>query len=174
MLILKKQQVYRGACCFKIQPPAAKGGNIVAITKIEEEILKNIIAAQISSDSGKGINYLMNDAEKNKLFIKAYKRGYSGKTEYIANAIALINGTRLGAVNYYTEARKDQNGYASYVTYFDIKLHGNRYQVSFHSPANLAEDIKASANKGRRTHWRKNHESSREVCEMLLKEFFSA
>ena len=145
----------------------------MAINKIEEKILKNIIAAQIASDAGKDIDELML-VDINEFFIRAHYRAYSGKTEYIANAIALINSTSLGAINYFTEAKKDQNGYNSFVTYFDIKLNEKRYQVSFHTPANKAEKIKSSANKGRRTHWRKNHESSREVCEILIKEFFSA
>lgn len=137
----------------------SKGVNIMDKIK---SIIKNIILAQIASDSGKGIKTLPDFTGARE----AIAEGYNKKDYYIASAIVLINSTPRSGINYYVEEKPDQNGYPSLVIYFDIKLNGKRYQISFHSPKNRTT-LYHFCSKGRKTRWTKEIEGSRKACEEL-------
>lgn len=101
-------------------------------------IIKNIILAQVASDAGKGIYELYKKTPPSlKKEVKTAEHfKYRRKDVYIQNAIKIINTTPRCGINYWCIKALDQNGYPSVITYFDIKVNEQRYQVSFHSPYN--------------------------------------
>lgn len=129
------------------------------INNIQKNIIKNIILAQIASDSGKNIKTLTTF----KGAQEAQKKGYAIKDVYILTAIKLINATPRCGINYYVEEKPDQNGYPSLIIYFEIKLNEKRYQISFHSPKNRTILLQ-NKNKGRKTRWTGKVDESRQAC----------
>lgn len=139
---------------------------------ILKNILKNIILAQVASDAGKRIYDISPFSPSSlKREVKTAERfGYKNKDKYIQNAIKIINTTPRCGINYWCVKTPDQNGYDSMLTYFDIKLNGKRFQVSFHSPYNWT-NLTSYNKKGRLTRWTKELEGSRNACIELLKIF---
>ena len=135
--------------------------------KLEREIAKAIVRAQMASDRGKGISELYRKGSS-RLSRGAKELGYSIKVDYLITAIKLIRGNRQSVFHYYVEDCEDQNGYPSVLVYFDCRLPDGRVQVSFHSPKNKADDLEPYIGSGRRTHWRKSV-CSREACKRLMK-----
>ncbi len=131
-----------------------------------KKIIEKVILAQIASDAGKGIYDLVDTSSKviGKEVKRAVRQGYDVKVKYILDAIKLVNATPKCGVNYYVINTPDQNGHDSDLVYFDIRLNGMRYQVSFHSPVG---SFAPYYNKGRKTHW--DEKSSRKACLAMLK-----
>lgn len=98
----------------------------------------------------------------------AQRNAYSVKEEFILRAINLIRNTKSN-FNYFIEASPDQNGFASYITYFDFKIEGKRFQVSFHTPQNLGKKLKKYINTGRKTRWDHAVGGSVIACQELIK-----
>lgn len=136
----------------------------MTINKMERRILVLVLAAQGSSEMGKGNwddTYSLTSGDSRH---KA-RNGYASKIDCEVSAIELINlynslKCRKGInrelkVNYYVEGAPDQNGWPSYIVYFDFKYRGMRYQVSFHNPEELVEGSKLIryVGKGRKTRW---------------------
>ena len=153
---------------------------------VNSKIAGYICLAQQASDAGKG-RYIvfrkkddksieMNDGyvrrgrrdyQKNKKNY-AQRNAYSVKEEFILRAINLIRNTKSN-FNYFIEASPDQNGFASYITYFDFKIEGKRFQVSFHTPQNLGKKLKKYINTGRKTRWDHAVGGSVIACQELIK-----
>lgn len=137
------------------------------MTKLQKLICINIVAAQIASDAGKGIY----DIDFNHLNIKSFKMAekfaYDVKPGFILKAIEIINSNPQCGINYYVSADEDQNGYDSVIVYFDIKINDERFQVSFHTPLNKADDLIRLVGTGRKTRWRRIV-GSRESCQKLI------
>ena len=95
--------------------------------------------------------------------------GYGTKDGYILQAIRLISSRKESGYNFYVEAAPDQNGYDSYVIYFDFKIEGKRHQVSFHTFSD--KKFAAYVGKGRKTHWDHNLGGSRESCHLLIEKY---
>ena len=133
-------------------------------SKLETEIARAIVRAQMASDRGKLISEL---GGSSRLSRGAKKLGYEVKPEYIVTAIKLIRCNPRGSFNYFVVAAPDQNRYPSVLVYFDIRLPNcERVQVSFHTPRGKADLLEPYINTGRRTHWRKSL-CSREACKLL-------
>lgn len=142
--------------------------NMKKINSIEKEISKNIVLAQISSDTGK---QLETDLEV-KGSRGAKSLGYGLKVKYIMTAIKLIRKNKT-QFSYWVEASPDQNGYSSVVVYFEFPLWGNMLQVSFHTPENLVpREMWRLVNTGKYTSWNGIIGGSRACCE-TLKEVFN-
>ena len=153
---------------------------------VNSKIAGYICLAQQASDAGKG-RYIvfrkkddksieMNDGyvrrgrrdyQKNKKNY-AQRNAYSVKEEFILRAINLIRNTKSN-FNYFIEASPDQNGFASYITYFDFKIEGKRFQVSFHTPQNLGKKLEKYINTGRKTRWDHAVGGSVIACQELIK-----
>ena len=116
----------------------------------EREIARAIVSAQIASDAGKGIFDL---ALKNSRARSALHHAYGIKPDMIIRAIQLISSQSRGMFNFFVDYTLDQNGFPSVLVYFDFKIFGERYQVSFHTPEDLADDLIPLAGKGRPTRW---------------------
>ena len=141
----------------------------------EREIARLLVLAQIASDYGKNGSELAIVGDK-----KAIKLGYAIKVAYIKKALEIIDSCNPSAFNYYVKEEGDQNGYPSVLTYFDISINGERYQMSFHTPLNKANEIAKWVGKGRPTHWvlkahlggkREDKPDSSDVGEILTKTY---
>ena len=132
------------------------------MTKYDREklIAEAICFAQSCSDAGKRV---YTDSATKRL-------RYKGKLPAILRAIALIKNMKpdtKNTFNYYvTEPTGDQNGRPSIIVYFDLKINGQRMQVSFHTPMHKAGALMELANSGRKTRWRKVI-NSRSTCDFL-------
>ena len=96
--------------------------------KLNESIANDIIYAQLSSDRGKRI-YEMFEYIPDAEYIS--KKEYSHKDYYIYDAIMTILKCKhhhSGFTFFVT-----QGDTTPYLVYFSYKLHGKRYQISFHS-----------------------------------------
>lgn len=150
------------------------------MTKNEKSCAKNIICAQLSSDAGKRNTKLFDELRESFCTVISKKEqkdtwyyNYQLKSFFIEKAINIIDKSPRGMFNYFVEFAPDQNGYASFIIYFDFKVEDKRFQVSFHTPESIASDfIKSHAGKGRKTHWvgkaNKNFTDPREACANLI------
>lgn len=130
-------------------------------------IAKQICIAQICSDAGKGIRELSFENDKTTLY-KSVESRYAGKDIAIQRAISKINslGNKSGFHFYVTN--KSGMSYYPYIIYFDFKVNGKRYQVSFHSGNDIFEKYIKKGTSHRST-W--DHESSRQACQKLVDVF---
>lgn len=117
-------------------------------SKINREIAKAIVSAQICSDGGKDINTV---ATKN-CFRGAHYMRYALKTTFILRAIKMIVHTK-NEFSFFAKEEPDQNGYSSVLVYFEFRCNGTKHQISFHSPRNKAAELLPFCGKGRKTHW---------------------
>ena len=137
------------------------------MNNINKIIAIKLCQAQISSDAGKGLYRLDLSENKNSERFAVY-HGYAAKERYIEDALKLISKNKTD-YNFWVEVGPDQNGYNSYVVYFEFKLGGERYQISFHNPIRMRNQcIKRFVNKGRKTRWNKSTGSSVMSCQRLI------
>ena len=132
------------------------------MSNINKSIAKCLIYAQIASDGGKRIFRLQTKDEDMSRHI--YIVGYPTKDGYIKKAVDLIRSTKTN-YHYWVEKAPDQNGNMSFIIYFDFKLDGERYQISFHSFNKSWESYLSS---GRKTRWDKRKGGSAYAAKMLI------
>ena len=124
---------------------------------IDKKVAYLIIKAQMCSDSGKkGIE---NNYYHYCWKYRSEKFGYGHKNMLIFRAmdrIAQMHGTS-GFHYFIGHDRFD-------IVYFNFKIEGNKYQISFHVPGGVPERYKKYNDK-HVTHW--DHNSSREACYAL-------
>lgn len=101
---------------------------------LDKEIVRTIILTQVASDGGKGIRDIIS------LIPNAYpvwEAGYALKDTLINKAIKLIDQSNSKIRYYISDLGKEQTmawgAQRTYIVYFNIKLEGHLYQVSFHS-----------------------------------------
>lgn len=132
--------------------------------EVAKSIARKVILAQDASDYGKGIpelEYMCSDRYPKYM-------GYTAKNTYILEALKEISTNKPCGWNFYVcPNQPDQNGYDSVITYFQLKLDGVRYEISFHTPADQAFSLKRFFGKGRKTHWNGKLGQSREDCQRL-------
>lgn len=131
---------------------------------------RHIILAQAASDGGKekkkdkrGNTRAVIKTERGACR-KAWREGYSAKEEHIMCAILDI-ARRRGTSRIHFFVKWDEKDVAKYLVYFNFKIEGKRYQVSFHSfDDRLRRFIKA----GNPHHTRWNSSMfSRDACRVL-------
>lgn len=124
---------------------------------LNEAIARELILAQAASDGGKNIKDLLDLTHTVPGLKSAYKEGYSDKDKHIRKALKLIQRSH------------GKSGFSYYVTkdpeilyrwepmnliYFNFKVDGIRFQMSFHSPYEFLDDEKDNkSNKKHMTHW---------------------
>ena len=135
---------------------------------INKIIAIKLCQAQIASDAGKEIQRLNLSENKNSERFASYQ-GYNVKTRYIVDALNLIAKNKT-QYNFWVDVGPDQNGYDSIIVYFEFKLGGERYQISFHNPIKMRnQTIKNFVNKGRKTRWnRARTGNSMMSCQKLI------
>lgn len=134
---------------------------------IEKEIARNVVLAQVASDSGKKLETGM----QIKGSRGAIDLGYGLKVRYIMTALLLIRRNKT-QFSYWAEESPDQNGYGSVIVYFEYILWGEKLQVSFHTPESLVpREMWKLVNTGRYTEWNGVIGGSRACCEKLKEVF---
>lgn len=134
---------------------------------IEKEIARNVVLAQVASDSGKKLEATV----EIKGSRGAKDLGYGLKVNYIMTAIKLIRKNKT-QFSYWVESAPDQNGYGSVIVYFEFQLWGEILQVSFHTPESLVpREMWKLVNTGRPTVWNGVIGGSRTCCEKLKEVF---
>lgn len=134
---------------------------------IEKEIARNVVLAQVASDSGKKLEATV----EVKGSRGAKDLGYGLKVNYIMTAIKLIRKNKT-QFSYWVESAPDQNGYGSVIVYFEFQLWGEILQVSFHTPESLVpREMWKLVNTGRPTVWNGIIGGSRTCCEKLKEVF---
>lgn len=104
---------------------------------LNEAIARELILAQAASDGGKHIKDLLDLTPYVPGLRKAYKKGYPAKEDHMRNAVAMIKTAhgRSGFSFYETKDPKIQYRTNDMtLVYFNFKVDGIRYQISFHSP----------------------------------------
>ena len=128
-----------------------------------KKIVRCIINAQIASDGGKGIFEL---ARTKKEWAIA-RDGYAVKDWYISEAIGNIQTSRNCGIFYHVEWCPELSGWDDcYIVYFNIKLSGKRYQISFHCFNPQLENLTGSC----KTRWvRRNgsRNAAKELRELI-------
>ena len=140
---------------------------------VYKECLRAIVMAQAASDFGKGRYENPSQRLRPRRWKGAQKLGYSLKVLEIVRALKMIDSNEPMGINYYVTIDDDQNGNKSIVTIFDIKLPGDRLQISFHSPKSNPDSklLMKWVGKGRKTRWKARHGGSRSCAERLIKRF---
>lgn len=134
-----------------------------------ETICKDIVSAQIESDSGKYISELRQKSIKD-LFYKPYFYDYKDKSFYLLRAIHQIDNTKFIGVRYYVSGDTEFGGS---IVYFQVSIPGYKHsmQVSFHVPAwdKNVKKIKKFEDKTRPIRW--DEKSSRNTCFKIIRYF---
>lgn len=132
----------------------------------DKNIARQIVLAQISSESGKGHDDLVIKEDRGP-----HRLGYGLKSRFIKNAINMINKSKESRISYWCVENPDQNGYPSIITYFLYRGPEGRFQVSFHTPYNMAGSLIPFIGKGMKQRWNKVIGGSHEACENLIEIF---
>lgn len=126
-------------------------------------IALELVRAQTGSDSGKGIHELKDHKVRQDAHL-----GYRFKVKHILNALRLASSNR-SAFLFWTEDRPDHGAYITYFLYRE-KVDGkiSRYQISFHTPYGLEDELTPWVGKGTKMRWDKNLGGSRLTAQHLL------
>jgi hypothetical protein len=129
--------------------------------------------AQAASDFGKGRYENPSPKLRPRRWKCAKRMSYSLKTSEIIRALKMIDSNNPMGINYYVTIDKDQHNRKSVITFFDIKVDGDRLQISFHTPINNRDSkpLLKWVGKGRLTRWSPRHGGSRSCAERLIKKF---
>lgn len=123
-------------------------------------IAKEIVKAQIASDGGKGIKDIADTIDIGGVYCK---KGYDIKDVCIRKAIKMINRCKKSGFYYFVQSCDDFTN-PCYIVYFNFKIDGERYQVSFHT----FSDLDHFCNQKTTTRWSKKV-SSRESAVVLAR-----
>jgi hypothetical protein len=124
----------------------------------EREIARTIIYAQVASDGGKHISDI---ARINRHTYPIWKSGYDSKDGLLMKAIVLIGKSKESNFRYFVSKGDIHN---SSIVYFNFRIGGRRYQVSFHTFSNKVR--RYTVKRGRyATRW--DEKSSRDACKVL-------
>lgn len=131
--------------------------------ELDLRVCKYLVLAQIASDGGKHLWFGKDDLSNSLSIGPVYRlKGYSVKDSEIIKAINTITRSKKSTgFHFYV---KEVDGFRSraFLVYFNFKLDGKRYQISFHS-FNLK--LEKFANDKFSTRWDKK--SSRESAKVL-------
>jgi hypothetical protein len=132
-------------------------------------IARQIIKAQICSDSGKDITSRLSECIGSN---KPEKQAYGGKVKYINAAIQNILKSKNSMFRFSVYQTEDQNGYDSILVYFWFKLEGEKYQISFHNPVYFNNPLLKYATKNKLSQkWDGYYGGSRYSCIKLMNLF---
>ena len=157
--------------CLAQQASDAGKGKFIVFREKDDKSLSTEIVDAIAVRRGRrsGCRNATTTDTSTETTVKNYaqSKGYNAKEEFILKSINLIRKNR-SQFNYWVEAAADQNGYPSYISYFDFKINGKRYQVSFHTPKNLGKKLEKYVSTGRKTRWDRNPGGSVMACKKLI------
>lgn len=132
---------------------------------MNKQAIRRIVLAQVASDGGKGIVDLIDVMPSNFMpsAQKAWNAGYAVKDNLLEQAVQITACHHDADIHFFVA--RDEEGVAKFIIYFDIRINGKRWQVSFHSfDERWTKWTKSTMSS--RGHW--DHKKSRETCQMLL------
>lgn len=131
---------------------------------LNKYIAKYIILAQIASDGGKKQNSVLARIAPLLPITKKYlKKGYKNKDYCILEAIKAIQKNPNTGFRYHVKVdRTLSSGAHVFIVYFNFKINGESYQVSFHCFSNLWRYV----NKQCVTRWKKKHSSKESIIKL--------
>lgn len=124
---------------------------------MDKYIAKQIVLAQLASDGGKHQDDVLSHVSS-LLPIGGvyYKKGYDVKDRCIINAIkAIQRNPNTGFIYHVKVDRTLYSGAHVFIVYFNFKLGGESYQISFHTFCNMWRFV----NRKCVTRWKKKHSS---------------
>lgn len=135
---------------------------------MNKQAAKAIILAQVASDGGKGIIDLLNALPDTLMpsAEKTWDAGYAFKDELLERACIIVARHHDNDIRFFVT--EDKQGVAKFIVYFDVKVNGKRWQVSFHSfSKSWSKWTKSTV--ASRGNW--DHKNSRATCLELAKLF---
>ena len=99
--------------------------------RLNNQIGRYIVCAQIASDAGKGIRTLPEGQKISTQEAEAMANGYYAKDAFITKALKLILRRPGSGFNFWVE--KIDDDFTPFIVYFSFKIDGVRFQVSFHT-----------------------------------------
>ena len=137
---------------------------------LNEAVARNIILAQVASDGGKGIDELWDNVRD---FLPGTRKarfcGYEDKDSRLIAAIDLINKAHgKSGFSYYITT--DPELFDMTLVYFNFRLDGTRWQISFHTYLDLKYAMRKNLH--HRTKW--DEKNSREAAMYLAHALFAA
>lgn len=131
---------------------------------LDKYIAKQIVLAQIASDGGKRQNDVLKRVTPLlPISRKYYKKGYKNKDHCIMEAIKVIQKNPNTGFHYHVKVdRTLYSGAHVFIVYFNFKINGESYQVSFHCFSNMWRFV----NKHCVTRWKKKHSSKEAVIKL--------
>ena len=132
----------------------------MSVKEVNKKIAELILRAQNASDGGK----LFSVISFSRKGLKDNHIGYKTKDACIAQAINLISKTgRQSAFRYFVT--DDKTAAAYFMVYFETRVNGQKYQVSFHSyDNNLVKYVQK-----RHTKW--DQKDSRDSAVIIYRHF---
>ncbi len=124
---------------------------------IDKEIAELILRSQNASDGGKGIIELVSKGKS----VRDNRHGYAGKDQFIFLAISMIVKGKSSFHFAVTDG-----GFTPYLVYFETRISGKKFQVSFHSFDRRLERFKG---KSFRIKW--DHGSSRDSAATIYRHY---
>lgn len=133
--------------------------------RVDKEIALLLCRAQNASDGGKYLHH----ADRRSLAGKDFCNGYAVKDDFIFKAVSLIASKR-SSFSYYIEYSGEDWCAAPILIYFNFKIDGERFQVSFHSRDwSLWENAPGFREVSHRVRWEPKR-TSYQTCLRLIKE----
>ena len=132
---------------------------------LDRYIAKQIIFAQLASDGGKKDKEVLNRISSFVPLSEVhYKKGYHAKDHCIINAIRAIQRNPQSGFRYHVKAdRTLYSGAHVFIVYFNFKIGGERYQISFHTFDNMWRFV----NQQCVTRWQKKYSSKEAVIKLV-------
>ena len=124
---------------------------------IDKEIAELILRAQNASDGGKGIMELVSKGKS----VRDNRRGYTGKDQFVFLAISMIVKGKSSFRFAVTDGE-----ITPYLVYFETRISGKKFQVSFHS---FDERLERFQGKSFRIKW--DHGSSRDSAVAIYRHY---
>lgn len=131
--------------------------------KLDLSVVKYLILAQTSSDGGKQIYELDGLLPLSAAYLK---KGYAAKDSLLKKAVKRIQCNKNTGFRFYIK-QSDEFMSDCFIIYFNFKLDGKRYQISFHS----FSDWSGLCNSSFSTRW--DHRCSRETALVLCDYFYT-
>lgn len=106
---------------------------------MDKYIAKQIVLAQVASDGGKGQDDVLSRISSFLPIGEIYcKKGYDAKDGCIIKAIKAIQRNPQSGFKYHVKVdRTLYNGVHVFIVYFNFKMEGESYQISFHTFSNM-------------------------------------
>lgn len=132
---------------------------------MDKYIAKQIVLAQLASDGGKRQDDVLSRVSSLLPIGEVYyKKGYDVKDRCIVKAIKAIQRNPNTGFKYHVKVdRTLYSGAHVFIVYFNFKLGGESYQISFHTFSNMWRFVSKKCV----TRWKKKHSSKESAIKLV-------